>query len=419
MRRVTAVLVATLLLASAVAGPVAGQGETSSAASADECTFPVTATDATGATVTVEELPERVVVLGPSAAQTLWEIGARDHVVGMPVDRYTSYLNGSANRTDVVDDASQPVAERVVGAQPDLVLAPNVVGNDTVGSLRDRGLTVYRFEAATTLEDVYAKTRLTGRLVGHYDSAADVSARMEGRIDAIESAVAGEDRPRVYYAMGGGWTAGNGSFVHEILRTAGADNVAAGELNRSYGTLSSEVVAREDPEYIVRNGDVPVPTGPAFDESTAVREDQIVTVDANFMNQPGPRTVVPIETLAATFHPDAHESVADEPAEPASVPSCAGAVAAGTGTPSDDGTPNGSGASDGSGAAANVTGATGDGANLTVNETNLASNETGSTGDDSAGGAAATPETGPGLGVLSALAALATLMAGRAVVARR
>lgn len=287
-----------------------------------DCTFPVTATDATGTEVTVNETPERIVALGPSAAQTTWEIGARDAVVGMPVNRYTSYLNGSESRANVVDEQGQPVPERVVAQEPDLVLAPNVVANETVESLRDRGLTVYRFEAATSLSDVSEKTRRTGRLVGRYDEAALVSAETEARVAAVREAVAGEDRPRVYYAMAGGWTAGEGSFVDAIVTAAGGDNVAAGHLDGPYGTLSDEVVAEEDPEWIVRNGDVPVPTTAAFDESTAVREGQIVNVSANYVNQPGPRIVRPLATMAEAFHPEAAADVETPAVDPAAVRGC-------------------------------------------------------------------------------------------------
>lgn len=331
--KLAAVTFAALLLAVAGAPVAAAHGSGTPTATAPgagtstpvDCTFPVTSTDATGTNATVEERPERIVAVGASAAQTLWAINASDRVVGMPVGNSTAYLNGSQNRTEVTDARGYPVAETVVAQNPDLVLAPNIVDNDTVQSLREDGLTVYRFEAATSVGDVTRKTRLIGRLVGNYEEAATVSARTEGRTTQIRSAVADEDRPRVYYALGGGWTVDEGSFIHDVITAAGGQNVAAGHLNGSYGTLSREIIASEDPEYIVHSSSVAAPSGAPFDETTAVREDQVISVDANYINQPGPRVVTPLEQLAGAFHADAYATIDDEPAEPAAVPRCAGA----------------------------------------------------------------------------------------------
>lgn len=397
-------MIALVALSLAVASaPVAGLAAGDRAAAQEtatpvDCSFPVTATDATGTEVVAAEVPERVVVLGPSAAQTMWEIGAQEAVVGMPVNRYTSYLNGSESRANVVDEQGQPVPERVVAQEPDLVLAPNVVANESVESLRDRGLTVYRFEAATSLEDVYAKTRRTGQLVGHYERADRVSAEMAARVDAVRQTVADEDRPRVYYAMAGGWTAGDGSFVDSIVTAAGGDNVAAGHLEDPYGALSDEVVVEEDPEWIVRNGDVPVPNTAAFNESTAVREDQVVSVSANYVNQPGPRNVIPLETMAEAFHPETSAAAETPVIDAAALGGCADAAAGSTATADGDG--------------ASPTTAGGEAETETANESGDAGTATFRDADEGT-----TAANGPGFGVLPAVGAalaLSLFVLGRA-----
>ena len=332
MRTATAVVGAALVLVASfgAVAPVAadtggpGAGASASVGAGSHCSYPVTMTDATGTDVTIEEDPERLVALAPSAAQILWEIGAEDEVVGMPQDYYTGYLNDTEGKTDVVNDDGSVIAEAVVGSEPDLVLAPNVVSNETVQSLRDSGLTVYRFENAEDLEDVYAKIELYGRLTGNYDEAGQVSARMQGQVEAVRDAMSEEENPRVFFSLGGGYTAGENTFIGQLVEAAGGDNIAAGEINSSsgYGVLSDEVVAREDPEWIVQNGQFgTVPQTAAFNESTAVQEGNVVTVDRNFTTQNGPRNVQPLKKMAQAFHPDAYERVdfsAVETPEPAS-----------------------------------------------------------------------------------------------------
>lgn len=317
--RTTAAVVGALLVLVAAVGAVPAAASTGSGAQANasgvassHCTYPTTVTDATGTEVTVGEDPDSLVALAPSAAQILWSIGAEDEVVGMPQDYYTGYLNGTEGKTDVVNDDGTVITEAVVGSEPDLVLAPNVVPNETVQALRDSGLTVYKFENARTLEDVYAKIELYGRLTGHYEQAGQVSARMQGQVSAIRDAVRDEENPRVFFHLGGGFTAGEDTFIGQLIEAAGGDNIAAGEINTSsgYGTLSDEIVAQKDPEWLVLNGQFgTVPKTAAFNESTAVQEGNLVRVNRNFMSQNGPKNVVPLKTMAQAFHPEAYESI--------------------------------------------------------------------------------------------------------------
>ena len=324
-RQLLTTLVMVSLLTAALVGVGVGNGPGVAAAQSDsvDCTFPVSATDASGTEVTIDEEPQRVVVLGPSAAQVMWEIGAKDKVVGMPVGQYTSYLEGSESRENVVDSRLQPVREKVVGLDPDLVLAPNIVNNDTVENLREAGLTVYRFESAKSFDDVTAKTELTGRLVGEFESAAQVAAETRGTVSAVEEAVADEQRPRVYYPMGGGYTAGNNTFINDIIESAGATNIAA-ESIEGYKPISSEVVAEADPQWLLLTGDSPVPSNAAVNGSTAVEQDQIIRVDANYLSQPGPRTTQVLRAVAETLHPDAASQVDFDNVEAAEPTTCGG-----------------------------------------------------------------------------------------------
>lgn len=339
MRDATAVVGAALVLVAAfgAAAAPATAGSASANAATDHCSYPITVTDATGTEVTIEERPQRMVALAPSAAQILWSIDADNRVVGMPVDYHTGYLDGTHGKIDVVSDQGQPVTEQIIKAGPDLVFAPNVITNETVRNLRDTGLTVYRFEAAESLEDVYERIELYGRLAGNYDEAGRVSADMQGQVDAIRSAVDGEERPRVYFDLGFGYTTGTDSFIGQMIDSAGGDNVAAGELNSSFAVLSDEVLAEKDPERIVVSGeDAEISKSTALNESTAVEEGNVVRVNSNFMNQNGPKNLEPLKRIASVFHPDAYESI-DFGAVETPRPATCGAATPATATPDGDG----------------------------------------------------------------------------------
>jgi iron complex transport system substrate-binding protein len=425
MRDATAVVGAALLvLAAAGAVPAAagagaqasvagtGAGAASAGGLADtHCTYPMTVTDATGTEVRIDEDPERLAALSPSAAQILWSIGADEETVAIPQDYYIGYLNDTEGKTDVVNDDGSIITEAVVGAQPDLVLAPNVVPDETVEALRDSGLTVYKFESAASLADVSAKVELYGQLTGNYEAAGQVSARMQGQVQAVRDAVSGAENPRVFFSLGGGYTAGEDTFVGQIVAAAGGDNIAAGEINTSngYGTLSNEIVTERDPEWIIQNGQFgTVPNTPAFNGTTAVQEGNVVRVNRNFMTQNGPRNVEALKTIAQALHPEAYESIDFSAVETPQPATCSTPTPTATPTPAPptDSTPESEAGMDTDG---------------TVTATTMDADGTATPTAESENGAASpAPETtasgdGPGFGAATALVAL---LAG-ALVARR
>ena len=314
-RHVAAVVLSLALVLAPVLGAVAPAAAShGGSAATTDCAFPVTRTDATGAEVTLPAPPERVVTLSPSAAQTLWEVGARDRVVA--TTQFATYLDGAADleRVPAADGSVNP--EQVIGLDPDLVLAPGTISEGTVETLRGAGVTVFALEAPATVEGAAAKTTLIGRLVGECEGAAETNAWMRRNVAALARAVADEPRPPALYLLGGGFTAGNGTFVHDVMRTAGLSNVAANAGLSGYARVSPEVVRERDPEWLLRTPEVRVPDDPAYQETTAVRENQTVVVDANYLNQPAPRSIVRATRAVATVvHPDAAANAAYVPRE--------------------------------------------------------------------------------------------------------
>jgi len=323
MTRTSRALVAALVVLAALAGglgvavatPADGVGASDQAAAPaavapaaqEDCSFPVTETDSTGTDVTLEEAPEDVVVLGASSAQIAWEVGESDRVVGMPVDDSTSYLEGSTNRTEVLDGQSVRT-ETVVDLDPDLVIAPNVVATEDVQQLRDAGLTVYAEGPATSMDAIRNRTRTTGRLLGACDAAADTVEWMDERLATVDEAVEGEDRPSVFYWLGGGFTAGEGTFQGELIERSGATNAAANVSIEGWAVASPEAIVAEDPDYVLVTNGTELPSDHAIQQTTAVQEGAVITVDNNYWNQPAPRVVLAVEEITEQLHGDAYEA---------------------------------------------------------------------------------------------------------------
>lgn len=306
MERFSTILLVIMLACSAVAVAGTATAATSGAQTSD-CTYPYSSTDVTGTNVTVTERPDRVAVLAPSDAQTMWDIGARDQVVAMPQTPATAYLENRSGRTDVTNDDGTTNAEAVVGSNPDLVLASNVTSADTVAQLRNAGLTVYHFSLVEDIEQIYAQTETTGRLTGNCEGADQTVSEMQTRVQAVSDAVADSDSPRVLYYFFG-FTTGTGTHIHDVMETAGGQNIAADAGIEGYAPISNEVIADRDPQWIVQPSSAPRVSGSPFNETTALEEDQVVQLNANYISQPAPRVVIALERLAETLHPDAYEA---------------------------------------------------------------------------------------------------------------
>jgi len=282
-----------------------GAADASSAQAQESCEFPLTVTDATGTDVTIDERPERITTLNPSAAQTMWEIGGESQVVG--VSQFALYLEGADSRTNVSAAGFGVSVEKVVGTNPDLVLAPNASSPDTVQALRDAGLTVFHFSGSTTIGDVREKTTLIGRLTGNCEGAAEANAWMDANVDAATEATADAEDRRVLYPLGGGYIAGSETFISAMIDTAGGANVAAERDLTGYPQINDEVVLELAPDYLVVTGYSSYLLGQEPYASTpAVQNNNTVRVNRNWMNQPAPRSVVMgVRTLTEGFHPEA------------------------------------------------------------------------------------------------------------------
>lgn len=305
-RNPTAALLAVALVVSA-AGTVAAPAAASH--DGDDCSFPLSETDASGTEVTLDEPPEEVVVTDAASAQTVWEMGAEDRVTGMPVRPYTAYLNGSEDRTDVMtEDGTDIETETVIELDPDLVVAanPQFHSNASIRQLRDAGLTVYQYPFEMSLEDIHAKTETYGHLLGECEAADATARETREEVGTVRDAVADVEEPLVLYYFFG-FTAGEGTFVGDLVETAGGENLAATEGIEGFKRISDETIAERDPGWIVTtdsNGSVDTERQP-FASTTAVEAGRVIEVDADLVSQAGPRVVEPLLAMAEAFHAEA------------------------------------------------------------------------------------------------------------------
>ena len=284
-----------------------------------EAAFPVELTDDAGRSVTIDAAPMRIVSLAPSNTEIVCALDACDRIVG--VTDFDDYPPEVADVTDVVIQAAVDV-ELVVDAQPDLVLAAGneLTPSTVIEQLDELGLTVLVLYPES-LDEVYADIELVGAALDATEEATALVADMEERVDAVEAAVAGADRPvtfyEIFYSEGTTYTAGEGSFIASLLEIAGAEPVTGD----AQGVIDAEALVEADPELILLGGASYDPSladpavaletvaaRPGWGELTAVVNGDVVPYLEDIVTtRPGPRIVDGLEALARAIHPDLFE----------------------------------------------------------------------------------------------------------------
>lgn len=286
--------------ACAVALTVAGcggsdrSGQTAKAARPTETRsgFPVTVRAANGA-VTIRKAPHRVVSLSPTATETLFAIGAGPQVVA--VDKQSDYPR-RAPRTDI--EPSQPNLEAIARYRPDLAVVSNTSPPDLAGGLRKLGVTVLEEPSAQDLGDAYDQIKDLGVATGHRERAATVVRRMHARLKDLFARAPSDAGLSVYHELGPDlYAASSPTFIGRIYRRLGLHNVAdkAARASQSeYPQLSSESVVASDPDLIVMTDccgqtAASIAKRPGWHQIAAVKEGNVVTVDADTASRWGPR----------------------------------------------------------------------------------------------------------------------------------
>jgi ABC-type Fe3+-hydroxamate transport system substrate-binding protein len=232
----------------------------------------------------------RIVALVPTMTEDLFAIGAGAQVVG--VSAFTD-VPVSARHLPHVADFSSIDAEKIVALHPDLVVG--IASQESlVQSLRRANLRVLLMND-DSLDDIFSILRTLGDESGHRKQADAVVAQLRRRTSSLHSqANRFTKHPRVFVALGSGpiWTVGDGSYIAQLLKLAGARNAASG-LSMAYGEYSAEALLRAQPDAIVTGNDTHLPSvldREPWRSLRAVREHHVyVIANDDLLYRPGPR----------------------------------------------------------------------------------------------------------------------------------
>lgn len=201
------------------------------------------------------EPPLRIVSLVPSLTELIVWLGAGDRLVGRT--RFCTEPAGEVEKVPVIGGTKNPRLQRIVSLNPDLVVANKEENRrEDVEALRAAGLNVLLTDPNTLAEAI--------SMVEHLGALLEMTEQAEALARDARAAIVPSTgrRPRVFAAVW--WNPlmglGAGTYGHDLLHSAGADNVLAGRVR--YPEVSLDDVAALRPDLVLLP-DEPFPFKPA------------------------------------------------------------------------------------------------------------------------------------------------------------
>jgi len=198
--------------------------------------------------------PRRIVSTVPGLTEILFNLDLGDRVVG--VSEYCRFP-AAALAKPKVGSFLQPNIEAIAALKPDLVL---IIKNPV--RLKQRleavGLRVQELDLET-MPGILAAIAQLGQDTARQKQATALRSNLEQRLAAVKSKV--KQRQRVTFLVGrtpqrleGMVAVGPGSYLDELMRAAGGDNIFA-DSPAMYPKVSIEQLLARDPQAIFEMGD--------------------------------------------------------------------------------------------------------------------------------------------------------------------
>ncbi len=197
--------------------------------------------------------------------------------------------------------------EAIVSLRPDVLLVSDVGDPRRVARVREAGVEVIELGAPTGLASLLEDARRVARLCGVPDEGARYADGLAARMSRVAVDVpAPRRRSGLYLSVYGDRYFGGtvGSSYHDVLQAAGLHDAAA-ERFRGWPQLAVEQILELDPEVLVTRDGMrsAICAHPTLGALTACRSGQVVEIDGELLDDPGPAMLDAAEAIRDAVYP--------------------------------------------------------------------------------------------------------------------
>ena len=278
-----------------------------------DLSWPRTLIDFDGYPVRIHGPAKRVISQYWSIDEFVYSVVPASHVAGVSESAYLERVSNIFEQVDRFKPVIATDPERVLRADPDLIIVSSSARVDFTALMRSTGIPIYRLATTfTTLEQLGSTIRLMGYLTGIDDAAEREYQRFREAVEAARKRKpGGVTSPRIL-GFGGRYSYGDQTLFHDIVETLGGINVGAEGGLHGYSSVSTEQILRWDPEWIVAGAEAgkeeQVRTrlldDPAIALTQAARKQQILIYDQRMFLPMSPFTARILKELGEDLYGD-------------------------------------------------------------------------------------------------------------------
>ncbi len=249
---------------------------------------------------------KRIVSVSTQVTEIICDLGCMDRLVART--DFCDYPKEVA-KIPSIGGVSNPNIEQIISLRPDVVITSTMMPKKLFSLLENAGLPVMSFKESNKVEGMYKVIDILGTLLQREQQADslinDCKQRLQKTRLACDSIQKAKNipKPKVYYVVGygasGDFSAGRNTYIDEMFRLAGADNIAKESLN---WTFTKEQLFKDEPDYIfIRKEDVKnfCSLSP-YNKLKAVKNNHVIGVEG--MDAQTPRSISLIEFIAKKIY---------------------------------------------------------------------------------------------------------------------
>ena len=256
--------------------------------------YPVTVSHGMGE-LTLDQKPERILSLSPTATEILFAIGAGSQVYAVddqsnyPPDIPITGISGYA-----------PNLEAILGMEPDLVIH-SYLPEDIESGLANVGIPSMAQFVAGGLAGTYEQIEMLGIATGNKQTAEELVASMKSEIKTLVDKAEGLGGGTFYHELDQTYySVTSSTFIGEIYTLLGLENIAdkADSDGSGYPQLTEEYILAQNPAYIFladtkccgQTSDI-VGSRSGWGALSAVQANAVIELDDDIASRWGPRVV--------------------------------------------------------------------------------------------------------------------------------
>ncbi len=276
------------------------------------------------ANLTIEEEPESIVVLDPSAADIISFIGYDVKMVGRSDEVDQEWLSV----VPTVGSAAEPDVDEIVASEASIVFATLDLSDDIKDELKASGIQVITMSQATTTDELETEYNNLGRILG-----GEITGLQKGEqayqellddMDEVKSTVAASKSTDVLYTVCYIYTEDDelkmmtsGTYGDMLLGYTGAVNAA---VNIDDNTLDVDTLEIANPNFIFYADEQTlenIKSEAILSKLTAVKNNKMLMVSSEQITRQGQTALDTLQKMVEFMYPELASSSSDDEADAA------------------------------------------------------------------------------------------------------